>query len=198
MFNGEIAGKAVERLKSDYLPFAHHPHCQRHDNHLIWIRGHPYCLGCLCLYSGLVLGLALGLMVGPAQPDSVRWLLIHIPFAIPTLFQPWIQNKPFKVASRTALGLGMGSFVSSGLLFGVCDVALLFTRLFVLIVVPSGYAVLSYLRAKYTHDPCKDCPLGTYPVCEWNLPRLLNQNPNRMELTMFADESDGGTDSLPR
>lgn len=171
-----IAGIAVEQFHAGFLPGAHHPHCPRHSNHLLWIRGRPLCLGCTCMSAGTVVGLVLGVALASRSSSTLAWILPHVALVAPTALQPWVQAKAFKIAARTALGLASGSY-GVGLAFGAPLPAPRLISVVVLIAVflASLFSLL-WLRRRRPNDPCKACPLGVFPTCDWNLPRLLGHD----------------------
>jgi hypothetical protein len=172
-----VLGRKARKLNgSDYRFGAHHPHCKRHKNHLIWIFGHPLCLGCTCMYSGLFLGSLLALTINWSSFSFFEWVILHLVLLVPTGLQPWVQKKFFKVVARLLLGISLGSYLLSGLFLyrGIFDFCIF--KILVLIALFIGYKILISLRRLKPNDPCKSCPLGVYPTCEWNLPRLLANN----------------------
>ncbi len=187
MQTGSILGISPTLLNGGFLPFAHHPHCERYNNHLIWFCGNPLCLGCCCLYSGLAAGLLGTLFTHWHCSDIVIWFAAHLPFALPTVLQPWIQHKAFKIVARFLLGIGMSSAIIKGLFFVHPPFSRIYLYSFLLFSLITGYKVLAYLRQRFTHDPCQDCPLGAYPTCEWNMPRLLADNPTFFPLQMASE-----------
>lgn len=75
---------------STYLAGAHHPHCDRHANHLLWVSGRPLCLGCACMYTGAALGVAAFVIFSPQRTQPSTWLIIHAAGVGPTFVQPWL------------------------------------------------------------------------------------------------------------
>jgi hypothetical protein len=173
-----IAGFEPQPLHGgSFLPGAHHPHCSRFDNHLLWVRGRPLCLGCVCLYSSIAAGLLMAALVPWQAVGFCAWLAGHTLLAAPTAIQPWCQKKGFKIISRTLLGAGMASYLWSGLYALPAPFAAWAFRLLVAFSLAVGFRIFSSIRKRFTYDPCSDCPLGTFPTCEWNMPRLLRENP---------------------
>jgi hypothetical protein len=154
----------------DFLVGAHHPHCDRHRHHLIWVGRRPLCLGCTCMAVGLPLGVALGLALGLATPSFEQVLALGV-LLVPTAVQPFFQRKAFKVFARTCAGIFSGVY---GVVLG--GLAL---RSEWWLLVGSGAAyllaarALLWLRARFPDNPCARCPLGAFPTCSWNLDRLL-------------------------
>ena len=158
-----------------HLPGAHHPHCPRHENHLIWIGSRPLCLGSTCMYSGMVLGAIGGtFIVIHADFTWMQMALGILLTVVPTAFQPWVQNKSYKIFARTLLGASVGILTlvlvtgySLPGLFWKWRIGLIITFLVI-------YRFLFWLRQIKPNDPCVNCPEGVYPVCEWNLSNVCS------------------------
>jgi hypothetical protein len=163
---------------SGMLRWAHHPHCSRHDHHLVRPFGRPLCLGCTCVAVGVPLGIGFACAMQWQSWAMWQWIALHLLMLAPTAAQPVLQKKLFKISARTLLGAVSGSYLISGL-FKVDFFAPAW--LFKLAVVFAFVAMLRILlawRNRRTSDPCSNCPLGMFPTCEWNLPRLLAANPH--------------------
>ncbi|NIE64358.1 hypothetical protein [Burkholderia sp. Ax-1719] len=168
----------IKRLApgSGMLRWAHHPHCERHDHHLVRPFGRPLCLGCTCVALGAPLGIAAACAISWQSWSMAQWIVFHLLLLVPTALQPLWQAKRFKMFARSLLGFASGSYLASGL-FCVCYFAPLW--LFKAAVLFAFGAMLKLLlawRNRRTADPCSNCPLGMFPTCEWNLPRLLAAN----------------------
>ncbi len=161
---------------ASYLWGAHHPHCDRHRNHLIWICRHPLCLGCTCLYTGATVGSVGTLFLDWDAFGFAMWAAIHFFLVLPTAAQPWCQRKVYKIVARFFLGLAAGSYLVSGFFavkFGPSRPAWALAVVFAFAAVMH---LLVTLRRLKPSDPCSKCPLGMYPTCEWNRERLLAEN----------------------
>ncbi len=158
-----------------HLPGAHHPHCDRYNHHLLWVRGYPLCLGCVCMYSGMIIGLPLVFLVSWQWFSLSNWVALHCVLLIPTLLQIRLQTKGFKIFSRLVLGICITSYWAGGVLFFQPPFNIWVFRISLAVVFLVLYNLLSQVRNRYEDDPCSTCPLGTYPTCEWNLPRILNE-----------------------
>ena len=94
-------------------PFAHHPPCSCFHNHLIRVRGVAFCLGCVCLTGGLVLGSTVLRLVAYINSQlllslgCLRFVIIGTACCMPTLIQLRVQQKFFKIFARTLLGVGI-------------------------------------------------------------------------------------------
>jgi hypothetical protein len=168
-----VSIKSPSPLNGGYLWGSHHPHCDRHHNHLIWIAGHPFCLGCTCMYTGIVLGVPLAFAIQWSNIDLWQWFALHMILLLPTVLQIRIQRKSFKMTARFLLGITTSLYLVSGMLLLPIN---LWVRLLILVVFSFLYFALRRLRNRYISSPCDNCPLGRYPVCEWNMPRFLADN----------------------
>jgi hypothetical protein len=166
---------------SNFLWGSHHPHCDRHNHHLIWIFNHPFCLGCTCMYSGIAIGCLTYPLINWISISIWLWIPIHLTLLIPTLFQPWVQRKSYKIFARTTLGFCISSYLISGLfqIKAPFELNPWVFRLAVLVAFILGIKLLTNIRKRKLNDPCQNCPLGVFPTCEWNLPRLLKHNPQK-------------------
>lgn len=163
---------------ADFAWGAHHPHCDRHDAHLLWVGKHPLCLGCTCLYLGSGFGALAAVAFPIANLSFFYWTGIHLLLVAPSTAQPWIQAKLYKIAARLALGGAAGSYVLTGLFQTHFLVSSIWAwRGLVILALLVVAKLLLTLRARKPADPCSACPLGRYPTCDWNLPRLLSVNP---------------------
>jgi hypothetical protein len=164
------------KLGGGFRRFAHHPHCDRHIHHLIWIKGHPLCLGCTSMAVGVPLGLAVAAVIPWSSISLPLWIIGHALFVAPTAVQPLIQKKSFKIAARVSLGAVSASYFLSGLALQSYFSNTWLWRACVLLAFSTGFLVLYKWRQKRINDPCETCPLGNFPTCDWNMPRLLEQN----------------------
>ena len=163
-------------LGGGLLQFAHHPHCDRHIHHLIWIRGRPFCLGCTAMAVGVAIGVAVAALTPWATITLPAWVVGHALFVIPTALQPLIQKKGFKIAARISLGAASASYFLSGLVLQSYFPNSWLWRACVLLAFASVFLILYKWRQKRIDNPCEACPLGLFPTCDWNMPRLLAQN----------------------
>jgi uncharacterized membrane protein len=170
--------KPIQLGGGGFLRGAHHPHCDRHNNHVLWVLGHPLCLGCTCMYTGVIAGLAITCIINWSMLSFAEWILLHVLLLIPTVIQPRIQKKWYKVSARFLLGISIPTYFISGLLLLHPLFSIWVFRFTLLIIFVVVFRLLKYTRNRYTYDPCSNCPLGTFPTCDWNLPRLLRENPD--------------------
>ncbi len=164
------------QLGGGLLRFAHHPHCDRHIHHLIWIKGHPLCLGCTSMAIGVPIGLAVAALVPWSAVSLTVWVVGHALFVAPTALQPVFQKKPFKITARVLLGAASASYFLSGLILQSYFSNVLLWRACVVAAFAAGFLILYKWRQKRINNPCETCPLGIFPTCDWNMPRLLSQN----------------------
>jgi hypothetical protein len=105
----------VTLIGGGFLRGAHHPHCERYFNHLLWYRGRPFCLGCTCMYTGIVLGFPTALIFQDTYSTLVAWLTLHLLLVAPTIAQPFVQLKCYKIVARLLLGVCITTYFLSGL-----------------------------------------------------------------------------------
>ena len=129
------------------------------------------------MYSGIVVGALLFLISPRVNLTIAQWILFHALILVPTAVQPFLQVKTFKIFSRMLLGIGIASYFMTGFSLAVPINSWVF-RSVQLIAFGTGYLLLSAWRERKIDNPCSNCPLGSFPVCEWNLPRLL-QHPDQ-------------------
>ena len=163
-------------LGGGLLRFAHHPHCDRHLHHLIWVRGRPLCLGCTAMAAGVPIGLLAAVLIPWGTVPAWLWIGGHAAFVLPTALQPLIQTKAFKITARVMLGAVTASYFISGLWARAYFSNEWLWRACVLAAFAAGFAALYTWRQRRTNNPCETCPLGTFPTCDWNMPRLLEAN----------------------
>ncbi len=153
----------------------HHPPCPRHDDHLIYIKGCPFCLGCFCVYTGIGLGfLAIFLLVYILGLELLTLASTGFVLAvIPSFIQIKFQKRAFKIVSRTLLGVGMIFW------FWAILVMLPLSREGVLLRL--GGTAFFFLMTGITHffrgrfgkaSHCGDCPEGDFPICSFRLPLM--------------------------
>ena len=163
-------------LGGGLLRFAHHPHCDRHIHHLIWVKGQPLCLGCTSMAIGVPIGLAVAAIIPWDSIALPLWIIGHALFVAPTAVQPLVQKKSFKIAARVLLGAASASYFLSGLVLQSYFANVWLWRAYVLLAFSIGFLILYKWRQKRINKPCETCPLGIFPTCDWNMPRLLAQN----------------------
>ena len=163
-------------LGGGLLRFAHHPHCDRHIHHLIWVKGQPLCLGCTSMAIGVPIGLAVAAIIPWDSMALPLWIIGHALFVAPTAVQPLVQKKSFKIAARVLLGAASASYFLSGLVLQSYFANVWLWRACVLLAFSTGFFILYQWRKKRINNPCETCPLGIFPTCDWNMPRLLAQN----------------------
>ena len=153
-------------------PMAHHPPCPHHDHHLIYVAKRPLCLGCVCLGAGLLAGAgATVLVLGDQSIQLGPWLSAHAGLVAPTVFQPWLQYKAYKILARFLLGLASATWCLTAVGWGA-HVAGVDRWLFAassLVFFALMVRLLLLLRQRYTASPCDGCPQGVFPTCAWSL-----------------------------
>lgn len=158
---------------SGLLRFAHHPHCDRYGHHLIWLGSHPFCLGCLSMAAGSPIGILMAWCLPWHLLPFTFWVAVHAALVFPTVLQPLIQKKPFKITARLCLGIACGCYFTSGMLMHAYISNAWLWRAGLILVFLTSFALLYKWREARSIDPCDTCPLGHFPTCDWNMPRLL-------------------------
>ncbi len=167
--------EAVSRLNSFGKGMIHHPPCPRHDNHLIYIKERPFCLGCFSFYMGTAISIpAIYLLVFALDLDMMTVGSIGAILAmVPTLIQIKLQVKAFKIFSRSILGVGilvwfwallvMMPYTTQGMILRAVGIVWFFFMV----------GTVHYLRNRYGKGMhCKDCPEGDFPICSYRLPLI--------------------------
>lgn len=152
--------------------FAHHPACRYWSNHLLYVGRHPLCLGCTCMFAGIVAGVALILSgVYEALTPSQAFMLGFMAY-VPTLVQVRYQRYWFKVVYRFSLGNGIVLAVWAAL-FGAPWLSWgAVVNVLYLLTVATLYVGTVRWRAKHLDVPCRRCPEGRFPFCSWRQPEL--------------------------
>jgi len=100
-----------------------------------------------------------------------HWLVFHGLVVGPTVLQPWLQYKWYKIIARFLVGFASGTWLLGALGFGPKPE--LFSPLVWGVVSLLFFAALArallMLRTRITKSPCSDCPKGAFPTCSWNL-----------------------------
>lgn len=137
---------------------------------------------------GILIGVVAFWKFYPSQLNFLPWIILHLILLIPTVIQPYLQHKIFKIFARTILGYCSASYFLSGISITNLYVNIWIFRFSLLIAFAVVFMVLKTLRSKKINDPCVECPLGRYPVCEWNMPRLLADSEQKIIFQNFLKE----------
>lgn len=184
---------AVGRLR----PLAHHPDCHRYDHHLLYIAGHPLCLGCACMGAGVALGLfvAADLRARLGASHGIE-LLVCIALSLPAFVQPFIRIKWAKATLRLILGLGCGFLLFALTAAGWPLLLRLVAAAVFLVLVRAALS----LRSAKLDNPCSSCPFGRKPFCAHYLPQLreLSSHYRMTGATADAEMVDQLATSIPR
>lgn len=169
-----LAGSNVSLARIGRLSLlAHHPTCARHDHHLLRPFGVALCLGCACLGTGLVAGIAGLIWWWPGTSWTTAVVLAALALAGYglCLLQPFVRRRWFKIPARLALGLGL-ALVGGAAWLAPWTVAGVVVKLALIGGTVGLYIFASQLRAKHFDNPCAGCPWGGFPFCTHNLPTL--------------------------
>ena len=160
---------------------SHHPPCPRHEHHIIWLFKHPFCLGCFSLYSGVLIGAVSCFFLLPGI-SLTNWFLLCTAGVSPTVLQPWMQKKTYKIFARFVLGVATIAWWFGAIGLGPIEFPdPLWTPICLLFFV--GVAlVLMTIRDRFTPNPCNQCPLGAFPTCSWNLDRHSQSDDELIQL----------------
>ena len=91
---------------------------------------------------------------------------------LPSIAQIKFQWKPFKMFSRTSLGIGSGLFLVESLVFTPISLNGLATRVICLGIFYTLAKVTLSLRAKNIHSPCFECEEGSFPYCSFKMSEM--------------------------
>jgi hypothetical protein len=101
----------------------------------------------------------------------INWLVLCTIGVTPTVLQPWIQKKPYKIFARFLLGMSTIAWWFGAIGLGPKELPnIVWTPVCLLFFISVAY-ILMKVRDKFTPNPCNQCPLGAFPTCEWNLER---------------------------
>lgn len=174
--NSEAARSFVHELFR--VPrFAHHPTCRCYDAHLLRLGRMDLCLGCSCAaIGGLIAIAALNIMAYSAPKvfewcGTFFWVILGVVLYLPTLAQPFVQLKPFKIIARCLLGTGVilmwfGAIV----MLPFTGLGILLRIVFILVFCVT-YRITQRIRTMYARNPCSSCAIQ-FPLCEGNRERL--------------------------
>jgi hypothetical protein len=172
---GSLATAVTSPLASLGRPpfFAHHPTCGRYDHHLLRPFGVPLCLGCASGSLGGAAALGALLLVGlPATWAGAAALYgLAIAGYLPSLAQPFLQRRWFKIPARAALGAGIVA-AAAAVLAVPWTAAGIAAKAIVCAATYGLYQFSARLRLRKIDNPCAGCPFGAYPLCAHNLPAL--------------------------
>ncbi len=129
-------------------------------------------MGCFCLNIGITLSLPLILILHLYPITSLQILIIGFVLYLPSIAQIKFQWKPFKIFSRTCLGLGSGLFLVEALIFAPISVSGLMTRLLCLGIFYALAKITLNLRARKIHSPCFECEEGSFPYCSFKMAEM--------------------------
>jgi hypothetical protein len=157
--------------------FAHHPTCGRYDHHLLRPFGVPLCLGCASGSLGGAAALGAILLVSLPGGLPATWAgaaaLYGLALAgyLPSLAQPFVQRRWFKIPARAALGAGIVAAAAAVLALPWTTVGIA-VKAALCITTYGLYQFSARLRLRKIDNPCAGCPFGAYPLCAHNLPAL--------------------------
>jgi len=159
---------------------AHHPTCHCFDRHLLRFGSISLCLGCSCLFSGMLVASVILAWLSWIRFDLLNdlgtWSLVSIGVGlyIPTLAQPFLQRKAFKIVARLFLGVAIPCLWYGAMVLLPWSSSGLRLRIVFMITFWLTYRATQHLRARWTRNPCDSCPHGVFPFCKDNLPKVVS------------------------
>jgi len=162
---------------------AHHPTCEKYSNHIIWLFGKAFCIGCTFFYTGLITGSILFLIFSRVRIRS--WLEMGIIWTIGIIlflsFLPQLKIKDtnkhakgLKIMLRFNLGFGSALLILSVMIKAPVDYIGIIIRFISIGLYFGLYKLFFYLRAKRKEDYCYECPKGKYPFCSHNYEQIVD------------------------
>ena len=133
----------------------------------IW--GKDYCLGCWCLNLGCIISIPLLVTLFYFGIHYYLQMLIGFLMFTPTLLQIKFQWKPFKLFSRTSLGIGSGLFLLSSLILSPISIQGFIVRVLSIGFFVTVAKISLRLRSNHSKSPCIGCSEGSFPYCSYNL-----------------------------
>jgi len=116
--------------------FAHHPNCSQYDHHVLHLGKWRFCLGCTGMYSAILLGFVVDLLVFQWRSLLGMWsrLALGLVFFVPALIQlRWkSSHKSIKFAMRFSLGISIWFLLSTIIYATTFVYQLIFILLFML------------------------------------------------------------------
>ncbi len=96
-------------------------------------------------------------------------LFIGFVLYLPTIIQIKFQWKPFKIFSRTCLGLGSGVFLLEALIFAPMTIFGILVRVLSFGTFYAIAIITLDLRMKNINSPCIGCKEGSFPYCSFKI-----------------------------
>jgi len=174
------AGRRFMDLLFAFPRFAHHPDCSCFDAHVLRIGQLVLCLGCTCMAAGALSATAILFLlflshgIPSGWRGTIAFVVIGVCLYSPTLFQPFCQQKPFKIIARFLLGAATAVLSVGGLVLPPLDAIGFAARVAFVVIFRWVYMTTLKQRAKWTPDPCSRCGNLVYPFCKDNRPRVVS------------------------
>ena len=162
----------LSKYLARYPSEAHHPTCKFHHNHLVKIWGKDYCLGCWCLNLGCIISIPLLVTLYYFGIPYYLQMLIGFLMFTPTLLQIKFQWKPFKLFSRTSLGIGSGLFLLSSLILSPISIQGFIVRVLSIGFFVTVAKISLRLRSNHSKSPCIGCSEGSFPYCSYKITEM--------------------------
>jgi len=193
MFSG-IKKKFPKTLVKD-INLAHHPTCEKYDNHIIRIFGRALCIGCTFFYTGFIISTIIFFSTANIfiRNWNISMIIWAIGFVLFSLFLVQLQIKEIKILKiilRFCLGFGSSLMIFSILVKIPFNWIGIVVRIIAVVFYYFLYKLFFKLRKRKTDNYCIDCPKGKYPFCKHNLQRISEtikemQNKNQQNLILY-------------
>tara|TARA_B100000003_G_C10854422_1_gene340381 strand:- start:285 stop:710 length:426 start_codon:yes stop_codon:yes gene_type:complete len=99
-------------------------------------------------------------------------MLIGFLMFTPTLLQIKFQWKPFKLFSRTSLGIGSGLFLLSSLILSPISIQGFIVRVLSIGFFVTVAKISLRLRSNHSKSPCIGCSEGSFPYCSYKITEM--------------------------
>ncbi len=190
---------------------AHHPSCNRYNNHLIRILNHPLCIGCTFMSLGIITGFLILLFTEfHSLKPSIIWITGFFFYLSAIIQTKLTKNKRIKMGLRFFLGIGT-IFLLGAVILIPLSLVNIFVKLFLFWLFYFVFKKTNDYRAKKIDDQCIHCPDGTHPLCihkkikmiqildEYHSKKLIIEDRDEKLiplLTALVDQFEGGEKSV--
>lgn len=119
------------------LLLSHHPNCDRFQNHVINIKGHRICFGCLIIYPTLILSLITIFILKNQINYLFEWYIIFIGALLVSLKIIDFDTKSYKLIVNIFTGIGVALAIFS--IFGLPFDLWINVIIFILFILFTGF-----------------------------------------------------------
>lgn len=183
---------------------AHHPHCNKHNHHLIRFLNHPFCIGCTFMSIGIFSGIILYVFTSFKNWSPLYLWILGFILYLSAMLQTFTKNKQIKIILRYSLGLGTFFLLISvyQIKWNTSGIILKVVLLIIFVII---FQKTIEFRSKKIDDTCINCQDGTYPLCRFKLNEMKliiannNGKTDNKELVLFLktliDQFEGRTEN---